>query len=89
MVMAGRLADTASMTYARSQIAPLGEYGCFHVVTRCVRRAFLCARISSVARISIISASIGNEADAVSAGRGRSECVMPKCVDRGPNPFSR
>ena len=30
------------MTYARSQIAPPGEYGCFHVVTRCVRRAFLC-----------------------------------------------
>ena len=30
------------MTYARSQIAPAGEFGCFHVVTRCVRRAFLC-----------------------------------------------
>jgi len=30
------------MTYARSQIAPPGEFGCFHVVTRCVRRAFLC-----------------------------------------------
>jgi len=30
------------MTYARSQIAPPGEHGCFHVVTRCVRRAFLC-----------------------------------------------
>ena len=30
------------MTYARSQIAPPGEYRCFHVVTRCVRRAFLC-----------------------------------------------
>jgi REP element-mobilizing transposase RayT len=30
------------MTYARSQIAPPGEPGCFHVVTRCVRRAFLC-----------------------------------------------
>jgi len=34
--------DTVPMTYARSQIAPPGEYGCFHVVTRCVRRAFLC-----------------------------------------------
>jgi len=33
---------TGGMTYARSQIAPPGEYGCFHVVTRCVRRAFLC-----------------------------------------------
>ncbi len=30
------------MTYARSQIAPAGEFGCFHIVTRCVRRAFLC-----------------------------------------------
>ena len=30
------------MTYARSQIAPLDLYGCFHVVTPSVRRAFLC-----------------------------------------------
>ncbi len=30
------------MTYARSKIAPPGEYGCFHVVTMCVHRAFLC-----------------------------------------------
>ena len=42
MVAVGRIADTVPMTYARSQIAPPGEYGCFHVVTRCVRRAFLC-----------------------------------------------
>jgi len=35
-------ADTGVMTYARSQIAPPGEFGCFHVVSRCVRRAFLC-----------------------------------------------
>jgi len=34
--------DTVAMTYARSQIAPSREYGCFHIVTRCVRRAFLC-----------------------------------------------
>jgi|GEM_PF-4212321 len=34
--------NAVAMTYARSQIAPPGEYGCFHVVTRCVRRAFLC-----------------------------------------------
>ncbi len=30
------------MTYPRSQIAPPDEPGFFHVVTRCVRRAFLC-----------------------------------------------
>ena len=42
MAQAGRLGDTGFMTYARSQIAPPGEYGCFHVMTRCVRRAFLC-----------------------------------------------
>ena len=42
MAAVGRIADTVPMTYARSQIAPPGEYGCFHVVTRCVRRAFLC-----------------------------------------------
>jgi hypothetical protein len=42
MVAVGQIADTVTMTYARSQIAPPGEYGCFHVVIRCVRRAFLC-----------------------------------------------
>jgi len=42
MASVGRIADTVTMTYARSQIAPPGEYGCFHVVTRCVRRALLC-----------------------------------------------
>jgi len=41
MANASRLVDTVSMTCARSQIAPPGEYGCFHVMTRCVRRAFL------------------------------------------------
>jgi len=30
------------MTYPRSQIAPPDEAGFFHVVSRCVRRAFLC-----------------------------------------------
>jgi hypothetical protein len=30
------------MTYPRSQIAPPDQPGYFHVVTRCVRRAFLC-----------------------------------------------
>jgi len=30
------------MTYPRSQIAPRDEPGFFHVVSRCVRRAFLC-----------------------------------------------
>ncbi|AKS41000.1 hypothetical protein [Wenzhouxiangella marina] len=30
------------MTYPRSQIAPPDEPGFFHVVSRCVRRAFLC-----------------------------------------------
>ena len=42
MANADRLGDTVIMTYARSQIAPPGDFGCFHVVTRCVRRAFLC-----------------------------------------------
>jgi len=42
MAAVGRIADTIPMTCARSQIAPPGEFGCFHVVTRCVRRAFLC-----------------------------------------------
>ena len=32
------------MTYPRSQIVAEGEAGFFHVVTRCVRRAFLCGR---------------------------------------------
>jgi len=36
---------------------------------------------------SIIGGSIGNEAVAISAARGRSERVMPSCVDRGPDPF--
>jgi len=31
MATVGRIADTVPMTYARSQIAPPGEYGCFHV----------------------------------------------------------
>ncbi|MBB6087261.1 transposase [Wenzhouxiangella marina] len=31
-----------AMTCPRSQIAPPGEAGVFHVVSRCVRRAFLC-----------------------------------------------
>ncbi|MEN1728085.1 MAG: hypothetical protein AAGJ52_06560 [Pseudomonadota bacterium] len=30
------------MTSPRAQIAPPGEFGCYHVVSRCVRRAFLC-----------------------------------------------
>lgn len=30
------------MTCARSAIAPPDQHGCFHVVTRCVRRSFLC-----------------------------------------------
>jgi len=34
MAAVGRIVDTVLMTYARSQIAPPGEYGCFHVVTR-------------------------------------------------------
>ncbi len=34
--------DTGFMTYPRSQIAPPDEPGFFHVVSRCVRRAFLC-----------------------------------------------
>ncbi len=34
--------QTDAMTYPRKEIAPPGEPGYFHVVTRCVRRAFLC-----------------------------------------------
>ena len=34
--------QTTGMTYPRSQIAPPNEPGFFHVVSRCVRRAFLC-----------------------------------------------
>ena len=45
MAAVGHIADTVSITYARSQIAPLGEYGCFHVVTQFVRRAFLCGSV--------------------------------------------
>jgi len=41
MATGAGLVNTVPMTYARSQIAPPGEYGCFHVATRCVRRAFL------------------------------------------------
>jgi len=42
MASVGRIAETIPMTYARSQIAPPGEFGCLHVVTQYVRRAFLC-----------------------------------------------
>ena len=56
MASVGRIADTVTMTYARSQIAPPGEYGCFHVVTRCVRRAFLCGSVSAPGRTSITGA---------------------------------
>ena len=34
--------QTIAMTYPRKEIAPPGQPGHFHVVTRCVRRAFLC-----------------------------------------------
>jgi len=33
---------TSGMSYPRSQLVPPDEPGNFHVVTRCVRRAFLC-----------------------------------------------
>ena len=41
MATGAGVVNTVPITYARSQIAPPGEYGCFHVVSRCVRRAFL------------------------------------------------
>jgi len=50
MVSVRRGGDTIAMTYARYQIAPPGEYGCFHVVTRSVRRAFLCGSDQPIGR---------------------------------------
>ena len=40
----GRAWQNAAMTYPRSHIVADGEPGYFHVVSRCVRRAFLCGR---------------------------------------------
>jgi hypothetical protein len=42
MGMTGLAGHNGFMTYPRSHIVAEGESGSFHVVTRCVRRAFLC-----------------------------------------------
>jgi len=71
--------DAFAMTYARSQIAPSGEYGWFQVVTGCVRRAFLGGSDQLT----------GKNFDHRRQHRQLSGCGMPSCVDRGPNTFSR
>jgi len=42
---AEELVDTAAMTFARLQSASPFKNGCFHVVIRSARRAFLCGPI--------------------------------------------
>ena len=44
MGMTGLAGHNGFMTYPRSHIVAEGESGSFHVVTRCVRRAFLCGQ---------------------------------------------
>ncbi|TVR90988.1 MAG: hypothetical protein EA418_14465 [Wenzhouxiangellaceae bacterium] len=36
--------ENAGMTYPRSHLVSEDESGCYHVVSRCVRRAFLCGK---------------------------------------------
>jgi len=36
--------NNAGMTYPRSHLVSEDESGCYHVVSRCVRRAFLCGK---------------------------------------------